>query len=282
MNLFDVIENIEKIDPELGDRINPRRSAIRNMASFGSKVAVAALPFAFGSLLKKAYGQTLPSGVVEVLNYALTLEYLEAEFYNQGVAKANLIPTADKTNYFAKIARDENNHVTFLQTALGSSATPKSAFTFDLTANGTFSDVLTNYDTFLKVSVAFEDTGVRAYKGQVTALKSAPDILTAAVSIHAVEARHAAIVRYVLNKKLNLGLKPWIVSNTKGNDTGIAVVDGNYAGEDNVMQGPVDITKLPATGTSASKTSATAAFDEPLTKDATLALLVGSFIKLNG
>lgn len=279
MNLFNIIENIEKIDPELGDRINPRRSAIRNMASFSSKVAVAALPFAFGTLLKKAYGQTLPTAVVGVLNYALTLEYLEAEFYNQGRAQASLIPSADKSAYFDKISRDENNHVKFLQTALGSAATPKSAFTFDLTANGTFADVLTNYDTFLKVSVAFEDTGVRAYKGQVTALQSVPDILTAAVSIHAVEARHAAIARYVLNKKLNLGLKPWIVSTTTGNDTGIAVVNGNYAGEDNVSQAGVDLTKLPATGTSTSKASVTAAFDEPLTKDATLALLVGSFIK---
>ncbi|MCC8407535.1 ferritin-like domain-containing protein [Mucilaginibacter sp. UR6-1] len=281
MNLFNVIENIEKIDPELGDRINPRRSAIRNMASFGSKVAVAALPFAFGTLLKKAYGQSLPTAIVDVLNYALTLEYLEAEFYNQGRAASGLIPASDKSNYFDKISRDENNHVAFLQKVLGSSATPKSAFTFDLTANGAFADVLSNYDTFLKVSVAFEDTGVRAYKGQVGAAKANADILTAAVSIHAVEARHAAIVRYVLNKKLNLGLKPWIVSTTTGNDTGIAAVNGNYEGEDNVSQAGVDITKLPATGTSASKASATAAFDEPLTKDAVLDLLVGSFIKLN-
>jgi hypothetical protein len=57
MNLLSIIEEIEKVDPEFKDRVNPRRAAIRNITSFGSKVAIAAIPFAFTTLFKKAYGQ---------------------------------------------------------------------------------------------------------------------------------------------------------------------------------------------------------------------------------
>jgi len=276
MNLFNIIEDIEKIDPELNDRMNPRRAAIKNITSFGSKVAVAALPMALTTLFKKAYGQTLPTAIVDVLNFALTLEYLEAEFYNKGNAASGLIPSTDKTRYFEKVARDENNHVKFLQGVLGTAAVAKDTYTYDLTGNGAFGNVLTNYYTFLKVGVAFEDTGVRAYKGQAGVLKGNEVVLGAALAIHAVEARHAAAIRYVINEKLNLGLKPWIVG---GNDTGISLVNGNYAGEQTTTQLEIDITKLPNTGASASVNSATAAFDEPLTKQAVLDLLIGKFIK---
>src|SRR5437868_15464386 len=100
MNLFNIIDEIEKVDPEIYDRLNPRRAAIKNITSFGSKVAVAAMPFALGTLFKKAYGQT-SSSVTDVLNYALTLEYLESYFYNQGTS-SNVIPAANKA-YIADI-----------------------------------------------------------------------------------------------------------------------------------------------------------------------------------
>ncbi|MEO6149183.1 MAG: ferritin-like domain-containing protein [Mucilaginibacter sp.] len=278
MNLFNIIEEIEKIDPEVTDRMSPRRAAIKNITSFGSKVAVAALPFAVTTLFKKAYAQSTPTQVIGVLNFALTLELLESTFYNQGGDKSGLIPSSDKTTYFDKVRSDENAHVTFLTstiTSLGGTPVKASDFTFDLTAGGTFADVLTNYDTFLKVGVAFEDTGVRAYKGQAPALLGNEVVLGAALAIHAVEARHAAAIRYVINKKLNLGLKPWITSGTQGNDTGIIAVNNNYSGEQNIMQLGIDITTLPKTGSSNSLSSATAAFDEPLSMDSVLTLLVG-------
>ena len=283
MNLFNIIEEIEKVE-----RLSPRRAAIKNITSFGSKVAAAAMPFAVGTMLKKAYGQQTPSAVADVLNFALTLEYLEAEFYNQGVAKAGLVPAEDKEKFISKIASDENAHVAFLRTVIGDTLkqTPvdRNSLQFDFTGgngsnNGPFASVFTDYSTFLKVATAFEDTGVRAYKGQAPNLLGNQVVLTAALSIHAVEARHAAAIRNLLRSRFGAPLKPWIVSSDSlGNDTGIPQVNGNYAGEENVTHLGIKVTDLPQTGTSSSVASATGAYDEPLNKQQVLDLLVGSFI----
>ncbi|MDF2432477.1 MAG: hypothetical protein JWP44_2108 [Mucilaginibacter sp.] len=289
MNLFNIIEEIEKVDPEFTERINPRRAAIKNITSFGSKVAIASLPFALGTMFKKAYGASTSSAtasVTDVLNFALTLEYLESYFYNQGTASNGLIPAADGS-YIADITNDENAHVTFLKgviTSLG--ATPVTSPTFDLTAGngsgkGPFADVLSNYQTFLAVAETFEDTGVRAYKGQAPNLAGNQVVLTAALSIHAVEARHASAIRQLRTKKGFASVAPWITSTTSnGNDTGISLVDANYKGENNYIQAGIDLTTLPSgvPGQKASVASATAAFDEPLGMADVLALLVGTFI----
>lgn len=279
MNLFNIVEELEKFDPELNDRLNPRRAAIKNITSFGSKIAMAAVPFAMGTMLKKAYGAAAAPTVVEVLNYALTLEYLESSFYNQGAASAGLIPAAG-ASYINTVKDDENQHVAFLKTAItASGGTPVAVPKFDFTAgggtgNGPFKGLFSNYTLFLKVALAFEDTGVRAYKGQAPNLLGNKDILTAALSIHAVEARHASAIRQLL------GVSPWITSTaTLGNDTGVPQVNGNYAGEENVTQGPVNVTTLPSiAGSTTSVAIATAAFDEPLSMEQVLALLVGTFI----
>lgn len=282
MNLFNIIEEIEKVDPDFQDRISPRRAAIKNITSFGSKVAVAAMPFALGTMFKKAYGQTSTTSVTDVLNFALTLEYLESYFYNQGAASSGLIPATDYNTYFKTIQADENAHVAFLQTVikgLGGTPVAESSLKFDLTAGngsgkGPFADVLTNYTTFLAVAQAFEDTGVRAYKGQAPNLLGNQVVLTAALGIHAVEARHASTIRF------KRGATPWIVSTAStGNDTGIPLVNGNYDGEQNVTQGGVNVTTLASEeGGSTSVAVATAAFDEPLAMQDVLNLLVGSFI----
>jgi hypothetical protein len=281
MNLFNIIDEIEKVDPEIHDRLNPRRAAIKNITSFGSKVAVAALPFALGTMFKKAYGATPTDDVISVLNFALTLEHLEAAFYNQGIAKSGLIP-ANNSSYLGLIARDENAHVKFLQTVITSlKGTPVTAGTYDFTGgnnkgNGPFASVFTNYATYLAVGQVFEDTGVRAYKGQAPNLIGNQVVLTAALSIHAVEARHASALRKLRH---DLGhdtnTKPYIVSTAAlGNDTGVPAANGNYDGEQNVIQGGVNL----VSALKASVSVATASFDEPLTKQQVIDLVVGSFI----
>ncbi len=123
-------------------------------------------------------------GDVGILNYALTLEYLEAAFYN-GATAANL-PLSPQAAAFLKIAtRDENAHVKFLEGALGSKATKEPAFNFK-GAN-------TNAAMFMKTAAVLENTGVHAYSGQALNIKSAAYV-KAALSILTIEARHASVI----------------------------------------------------------------------------------------
>ena len=281
MNLFNIISEIEKVDPEIHERMSPRRDAIKNITSFGSRIALAALPFAVATVFKKAYGATAPVAVNDVLNFALQLEYLESYFYNSGVS-AGIIASGDLP-YFTTVQNDENLHVTFLQSVLGSAAVtlPK----FDLTAKGTFPTVLSNYDVFLAVANTFEDTGVRAYKGQAPNLLGNQVVLTAALSIHAVEARHASAVRSIRASR-GVAISPWITgSATVYNDNGVAAVNANYGAgasatypaENNITQGGVDLTTLAsAYGSTTPYNVACEAFDEPLDM-ATVLSLVGPF-----
>jgi Ferritin-like domain len=100
---------------------------------------------------------------------------------------------------FGLIAKHERQHVAFLKGALGAAAVkpPKA----DFTAGGKYADVFSNFKTFLTLSQTFEDLGVAAYKGQAGNLKGNGAILTAALQIHSVEARHAAEVRRIGGKK---------------------------------------------------------------------------------
>lgn len=262
MNLLNIFSEIEKTDPEVYDRIDDRRKAIKDFTSFAGKVAAVSMPFMLGSLFKKAYGQT-GTDVVGVLNFALTLEYLESEFYKKVTTLTSLVPTADMPAFMA-IRDHENAHVAFLRSAIqsaGGTPVTYTATSFDFTGHGAYPTVFTNYDTLLAVSQAFEDTGVRAYKGQAGNLMSNKTVLQAALQIHSVEARHASHIR-MLRQTRGASVKPWIT----GNDTGgVASIAPVYAGEENTSQGGVQITNI--NGMSISSSAASEAFDEPLTKD---------------
>jgi len=276
MNIINILEEIEKVDGDVYERLSPRRAAMKQFYSLGSKVAVAAVPLALGSMFKKAYGQTT-STVVDVLNFALTLEYLEYYFYQTGAATANLIPVGTPAVAAINTIRDhELAHVNLLKGAVtGLGGTPVSfvATQFDYTAKNTFPTVFSNYPTFLAVAQAFEDTGVRAYKGQAPNLMSNPGVLQTALQIHSVEARHASHIRQMRKAPAGGGvtaLKPWI---TGANDSGVPQVNAVYAGEDNVTQAGVNI---PGLGVSVS--AATESFDEFLVKADVLAI-ASLFIK---
>lgn len=266
MNLQNIINEIEKVDPEVYERLDGRRGAMKSFAKMSGKIALATLPIAFGSMLQKAYGKG--SGVTgildETLNFALTLEYLEANFYIKGVATAGLIPAGPGVGALTTIRDHENAHVSFLRTAITAlGATPVTfvAADFDFTAGGAFADVFSNYDTFLAVAQTFEDTGVRAYKGQAGNLMSNNDLLTAALNIHSVEARHASHVRQ-MRKARGADVKPWIT----GNQTGIGpAVAASYAGEQITNQAGVEIVNIG--GFPIAAAAASEAFDEPLTKE---------------
>jgi rubrerythrin len=256
MNIFKIIEDIEKFDPEVYGRLDSRRKVFKNMGSFGRKTALAAIPFALGSVFQKAYGQG-SNMVLDVLNFALKLEYLERNFYTQGLAASGLITDSAARAAFEKIQMHEAAHVDLLATTIQSlGGTPISEPNFDFGKN--FPDWNTNYQTFLTLAQAFEDTGVRAYKGQAANLIGNDTVLTVALQIHSVEARHAAHVRRMRSNK------GWI----EGAGDNSNVPDGAqpvYAGEDNVAQGGINDVKTVGMGYSAA--IATGAFDEPLSKE---------------
>jgi rubrerythrin len=128
-----------------------------------------------------------PASDIAILNYALTLEYLESSFYNEANSKGAL---SGSTAAFSKVvAGHENAHVAALQKVLGSKAVKKPTFDF----KGTTS----NQQMFQKTSMTLEDVGVTAYEGQAPRIKT-PAILAAAGSILPVEARHASWIRDII------------------------------------------------------------------------------------
>ena len=244
------------IDPEIAARVS-QPGSLKNAALKLGVLATAPLVIAAASTAAFGQGAQLPRKIAEVLNFALTLEYLEDEFYRTALASDKLIPSETRAT-FETIGKHEAAHVEVLKAALGSHAVKKP--TFDFTAKGAFGDVFSNYKTFLAVSQALEDTGVRAYKGQAANLKSSDEILTVALQIHSVEARHAAQVRLIR------GQTAWIVSNSRGDLP--EATQAVYDGEADFMQGGADIKDLG--GLSADSLSG--AFDEPLSKSKVLAI----------
>ena len=162
------------------------RAAFLKKAGVGAGAVVGSSAF-FGVLPSIASASVAPSDVA-ILNFALTLEYLEAAFYAEAVSKGRF---RGKVGTFAKIVSShENAHVAFLKGALGSAAVKKPNFDF----KGTTTDKA----KFMATAQVLEDTGVAAYLGQVGNIKS-KKILGAAGSILPIEARHAGWIRDLNN-----------------------------------------------------------------------------------
>ena len=126
---------------------------------------------------------------IAILNFALTLEYLEANFYKEALAKGAL--NGDVLATTRIVSAHENTHVRTLKKVLGRKAVKKPQFDFKNTTG--------DQATFLKTAVVLEDTGVTAYAGQGPRILQKP-IVKAALSILTVEARHAAQFRDLNNQ----------------------------------------------------------------------------------
>jgi Ferritin-like domain len=164
-----------------------KRAAVGGGAILGSSALLGMLPgVAFGASNGRQASSSA-AGDVAILNFALTLEYLEAAFYAEAVGKGAL--KGEAATFAKVVAMDEAQHVAFLKSALGMHAVKKPAFDFKGTT--------ANQTTFLKTAMALEDTGVSAYAGAAPSISN-KKTLAAALSVHSVEARHAAWVRTIL------------------------------------------------------------------------------------
>jgi hypothetical protein len=121
---------------------------------------------------------------VDILNYALVLEYLQAAFYTEAERERALRGASARAA--SVVGPVERAHVKAFRKALGSAAVKEPTFNFQ--------GVTENQQKFLETAVAFEDLAVAAYKAKAADIKS-PALLAVAVSIHSVEARHAAWMR---------------------------------------------------------------------------------------
>jgi hypothetical protein len=210
-------------------RRDGRREFIR---SFGMKTAGG---FAIAAMGSKAFAQSGPSDA-DILNFALNLEYLEAQFYyfaafGEGLPPSLLTGTGTQGPvlggrqvnftdplvrlYAIEIARDERAHVEFLRQALGAAAVAQPTIDIRGDADGPFSaaaraagligpgesfDPYASDENFLLGAFIFEDVGVTAYKG-ASPLITSKVFLEAAAGILAVEAYHASLIRTTLFRK---------------------------------------------------------------------------------
>jgi hypothetical protein len=202
---------------ELAERPFTRRSFTKGIGLTAAGIAGAGV---LGSMATKALAQTTSSSPnlapvtdTDILNFALNLEYLEAEFYAVSTWGANLvqlgvISQSDTTgpttgghmvsgfgkSPFAFVASglrtDEIDHVKFLRSALGGAAVKKPAINLNALGYG-----FANTSDFLKLSRQFEDVGVSAYAGAAPLITN-KTYIDAAARILAAEAEHSGAVRF--------------------------------------------------------------------------------------
>ena len=264
MNFLNILNEIEKVDGEIYERISPRRAAMKDFFSFGKKVAAASVPLAVGTMFKKAYGQAGNPAIVNALNIGLAIEHFSAAFYTRGFNEAAFgsVSTAAADKAAIGIIRDhELGHVKFLQdTIKAAGGTPVVAGSYDYTGNKEFSEPFKNIRSFLQIAQGLEDTGLRATKAVAGDLLGSP-YLAAALGMHAVEARHSTKIRLIRISRGQSGtLQPWISFN---DETDGRLGQGAYAGEETVQQAGNTITGINGnSGIDAARASE--AFDEPI------------------
>lgn len=209
-----------------------RRESRRDF--FKAFSTASAIAGGFGLTAKNAAAQAAPSDG-DVLNFALNLEYLEAQFYLAAVGSSLAVTSLSGSGtqgaatggravaftdpvvaqYAREIAADERAHVEFLRSAIGNTAVAQPTIDIGIASDGAFStaaraaglvgpgqsfDPYSSDENFLLAAFIFEDVGVTAYKG-ASPLVANKVFLEAAAGILAVEAYHAALVRTTLYAK---------------------------------------------------------------------------------
>ncbi len=180
---------LEEVDRDGAIQEAIEKTAGDSRAAFLGKAAVLGGGVVGGSAVLGAIASPAAAATkndVDIANFALTLEYLEAEFYTQAVRLGAL---SGPTLRLAQIVgAHERAHVAALKKMLGSAAVAKPTFNFKGTTE--------SQAKFQQTAQVLEDTGVAAYAGQAGNIDS-DAILKAALAIHSVEARHAGWIRHL-------------------------------------------------------------------------------------
>ena len=279
MNIIKFIESFT--DDQLFQQTGSRRESLTQFGTIGKKAALAAVPGGLLSLFlipqKGAAKTTLSplsdSTPLQTLQLALMLEHLDSTFYQMGLDTNGLIPAGRDRTVFTKIVQNENAHKAALAQGIQSlGGTPVMNQQFDFTAGGLLNP-FGNYDQFLALAQSFEDTGVRAYKGQAHNLMGNPDLLQTALQIHSAESRQASEVRRLR------GEKGWITANLRGNNMP-EMTQPVYNGEELAMQMGFNTATVNngSAGPAIPATAGTQSFDEPLSRPQ-IEAIAGMFIQ---
>jgi rubrerythrin len=201
-------ETAERAGVTRGDAL--RRAVLGGGALIGASALLSGLPSSALASTTRA-----SAGDVDILNFALTLEFLEAAFYAEAVSKGKL--SGEAVTFAKAVARDEAAHVAFLKGALGSKAVKTPKFDFKGTTG--------KQATFLKTAMTLEDVGVSAYAGAAPKIAN-KKTLAAALSVHSVEARHAAWVRNIIGKGGNPSPAPAAFDPARSDAQVLKIVEG--------------------------------------------------------
>ena len=158
----------------------------RSVLAAGSLYGAAAAGPALTRALAHEKHGAFSGGDIGIVNFALTLEKVEVDFYKRAVAVKGL--AADARKLMEEIGKNEDEHVKALTqalTQLGGKADPAPRTSFP---------ELSGHDQVMRLAIELEDTGVYAYNGAATQIQS-KDVLQAVASIAQVEARHAGGLR---------------------------------------------------------------------------------------
>ncbi|SNR43531.1 MULTISPECIES: ferritin-like domain-containing protein [Hymenobacter] len=291
MQFLKLLAQLAELDEQQLTATGPRRTALSRLGQAGAAV----LPAALTALASPAAARDIKDTrtPLDVLTLALTLEYLENEFYSRALGLTPGGP-ANPTAFFVSaenkaaietIQRHEQQHVTLLSRLIvdaGGTVPPAPRFDFTGSKNGAqaavFADVYTNLDTFLQVAQLLEDAGVRAYKGQVEFIQSYDSLLEAALRTHSTEARHASHIR-TMRRQRGANVKSWVSPSDTPITTAGSGPNKAYAGEENITQYVPTTTTIkrvpfeqglpinvatPALSQSAILAKVAEAFDEPI------------------
>jgi hypothetical protein len=179
--------DLQTIDTDGAIRETAEEAGLDTRAGFLTKAVALA---GAGALLGTGTAEAASKRDVAILNYALTLEYLEATFYTKAEEAGKL--SGEVARFAQVVGAHERAHVKGLKAALGKKAIKKPKFDFQ--------GIPRHPQKFLDTAVVLEATGVSAYAGQAPRVKS-DKVLEAALAIHAVEARHASWARLLAGAK---------------------------------------------------------------------------------
>jgi|GEM_PF-3061834 len=262
MNILNILTALEKVDAEISEKANPRRAALKDLFEVGKKVSIAALPLALSNVFHKVNAQTTTNqAIIDELNLLLAVQYMQVNFYDRALHPVTTpilpIPTADRS-VLVVIQGHERTYLNFLiQTITGLGGTARTPMLPGMFNYGRLNaNVTSNYETFLRTACVIEDMGVRVYKSQISVMFGNSNMITNLARIHAVQARHSAQLRLMVNRMQIVTMKltkPWpghginddntdyLVPTDAYNDSRSTTFNNVYVGENKTLLAGIEL-----------------------------------------